>query len=135
MGSEKNRLPEEKTAEAISGITISYIPKSNKITSLKPPLLGNANDTIDTSSAMASGGGHTDGPRRKDWILLAVSLPLMWHNIYRMLQICQRSQNWETFSTDDKVNVIWGAITMIFIVAILSIFSIILLRVPILNRA
>lgn len=58
----------------------------------------------------------------------------MLHNIYRLFQIFQRFEGWELVSTQDKVNFIWGAITIAFTVAVFY-SSAIILKARYQNRA
>lgn len=60
----------------------------------------------------------------KDWSMLSVCLPLMLHNIYRLFQISWEFEGWEVASTQDKVNIIWGAITIIFTAAVFYSYAI-----------
>lgn len=48
----------------------------------------------------------------------------MLHNIYRVFQIWKRFEGWEVVGTQDKVNVIWGVVTVVFTVAVFYSYAI-----------
>ncbi|KAF3484435.1 uncharacterized protein GIQ15_03759 [Arthroderma uncinatum] len=61
-----------------------------------------------------------DGLRRKDWVMLCVTLPFMLHNTYLMFQAWQKFESWGAASTTDKTHLIWGAISMVFAITTVS---------------